>query len=192
MFSYRKWRRRVGRLLAVAATICIALTLAPAAANANLPVYYVPLDGFVHEVGHHCLVIGSDGSGNQAVHCAEIMAQVDPVYGVVYIWGQNEVYCQNSSGVVECKGIQETPDICEGSNSICDSGPAGICGALFGHSACGKRRVINATSFYWQQGSAFAFEYWAASINDLVVLPTGKTVGGTGTNVASLHYIIAY
>jgi hypothetical protein len=153
-------------------------------------VYYAPLNGTTHELGHHCVVIGSDGSGNEAVHCAELMV-LGEGSGLIYIWGQNEVYCQNSSGVVECAGIQENPSVCTNPNSICQSGPEGICGVRFGHSACGKRRVVNSTAGEFQQLSTFSFEYWAGSINDLVVLPTsGKTVGGTGTNVASSHYYV--
>jgi hypothetical protein len=191
MAVHGKRSRWVGRLVGLALAAVVPLLLLPGTANAAVPTYVVQPYAPAQEVGHQCSVIGSDSYGNEAVHCAELLVMmVDVASSEIVVLGQNEVFCQNAANVVvECAGIHETPDICRTPTGGCLPGSAGICGLRFGHSSCGVRRVINDTAAFYQWNEIW--QYWAASINDQVVLPTsGKTVGGTGVNPASAHYCI--
>jgi hypothetical protein len=156
---------------------------------------YVPApDGVARVVplSHDCDIIGADQYGNEAVHCADTIAQGFPDRTVV--WGQNQVLCQNwAKQLVECAGIQETPALCLATTpTSCASGPRGVCGVRYGHSPCGVRRVTNnSSSNPVRIVDPVCPEVWGESLNAVVVLPqSGKTVGGTGYNSSANHFYV--
>jgi hypothetical protein len=135
-----------------------------------------------HLIEHKCAVIKTVGT-HQAVHCANLW-QFDSDVS----WGQNEIICQTTSGVLEaCLGIKEIPGVCHSVNG-CSYGGQGVCGVYFGHSACGLRRVINDSPF----AGGGCGTVRGRSIDTVVVLPTGGTgtkVGGVGTSIETgKHY----
>lgn len=140
-------------------------------------------DVTLHLYDHKCRVIGSDSDGNQGVACADLYYGDDG--SNIWLQGGNEILCQNSAGtVVECAGIHETAALCWVGGPPCDTFP-GVCGARFGHSPCGVRRVENAELVEFAGCSP---EAWGDALNTSIVLPqSGVTVGGTGANEATSH-----
>lgn len=131
---------------------------------------------------HQCRVIGSDSDGNQGVACADLYYGDDG--SNIWLQGDNEIFCQNSTGIVECAGIHETAALCWIGGPPCDTFP-GVCGARFGHSPCGARRVENAELVEFAGCSP---EAWGDALDTAIVLPqSGTPVGGTGANEATTH-----
>lgn len=141
-----------------------------------------PVTTFLYD--HECRVLGTDSYGNQGVACADLYYGVGQDSGNPYLVGENEIFCQNSSGtIVECAGIHETAALCD-VNDGCFSN-SGVCGERFGHSACGVRRVEN---LEWVEYVPCWPNAWGDALNTSIVLPqSGLTVGGTGANEATNH-----
>lgn len=162
-------------MLAGLAVLAAALLLAPTQSSAATPIApqaaAPPIA--LTEISHVCAIIGSDLK-YQAVHCADLMKGVEGQEQVYY--GRNEVFCQTVGGtLVACAGIHETTVIIQSTGlNIQESG---VCGARFGHSACGLRRVENYTPGGFATNGPGACIVGAESSNDSVVVPDGNSFG---------------
>src|SRR6201999_4474991 len=112
------------------------------AALALVPVFIFtsPAQAFSgHLLDHHCVVIGSDAN-YEGVTCADIYSNPSTLGWSAY--GVNEVLCQTRAGAIaDCQAIEETAATCS-LTAPCATKSV-ICGKVFGHSDCGKRRVEN-------------------------------------------------
>jgi hypothetical protein len=147
---------------------------------------------------HQCAVIGNDGLGNRAVHCANLFGQYhfEDAPTILDLYGETELVCQNSAGtIVECAAIYTTAALCAAdfpclTNSL-------ICGARWGYASCDAQywvttgRVGDDSPRYALPVGARLDDVWAVSMNATIVLPgSGKLVGGIGTNKATAHFNI--
>ncbi|WP_306215070.1 hypothetical protein [Actinoplanes sp. RD1] len=106
------------------------------------------------------------------MHCANLY-----MIGTTTSYAENEIYCQTVLGALrECLGIIEQPGICK-VGQPCTYGGQGICGAQWGHSACGLRRVKN----YSPRITGCA-SVRARTIDTRIILPDQYLAGDVGTS----------
>lgn len=163
-------RRVLGAAMSVLAVVPLGMAAAPAHAASET------------EVSHNCRVFGSDQHGNKAVDCIDLWKTVlSSKYSLMI--GENEEYCENSANaIVECAAIREQGEIAwrqkYDGKTVTEPGLVGECGARWGHSRCGVRRVTN--EFDASAEFLSGTEVWAVDLGPEIVLPqSGKTIVGS-------------
>jgi hypothetical protein len=184
----RKLRLTIGGMGAAALLLAIGTASAFAQAGSVVVSSESPFADGTHEIFHTCKVIGGPVGGVEAVHCADLFQTQIP--GEPVEWSaENEVLCQTTGGALrECAGIHERPEIATIANGKLSTfpGAAGVCGVRFGHSACGVRRVINASPGLQFVTSGHLCPIWGVSLAPSVVLP-GSGVTVSAGNLATPH-----
>jgi hypothetical protein len=148
--------------------------------------YTPPNDGLFHLVpgSHNCAVFGTDQFGNQAVHCADTLAQVLNGSGTVI--GQVQLVCQNSAAqAVQCAGGQTAVSVCIAGGTGCVLPNLESCGR-FGGDPCPPDRFIRRSVLGWTFHGCR--EVWGEGFDDTIVLPrSAKTIGGADHNKSAGH-----